>query len=187
MLVSVSEAARLKGVTKQTISEKLARLGIATAKRGREKVFSLAEYDAAANETTDPARIVAQETTKAARGDEAPPGGSAERDPGYTAQLARKAGFEADLKEMELQKLRGELRPIEEVTEVMTRCAEAIVRDIDQLPSFAEDLAGAIARGGVDALRGELKKRARQIRDTLARTMTLLAAEVDEPDEAPAA
>jgi phage terminase Nu1 subunit (DNA packaging protein) len=182
MLVSVSEAARIKGVTKQTISEKLQRLGIATAKRGREKVFRLAEYDAAANETTDPARLIAQQTTKTIRGDE-PTGAGGEKDPGYTQQLTRKAGFEADLKEIEIQKQRGELLPIAEVSEAMARCAEAIVRDVDQLPTFAEDLAGALARGGVDALRVELKKRARQIRETLARSMTLLATPDDEEAE----
>jgi hypothetical protein len=184
MLVSVTEAARIKGVTKQTISEKLARLGIPTAKRGREKVFSLAAYDEAANETTDPARIIAQDTARTIRGDEPQgvPAMPAERDPTYTKELTRKAGFEADLKQIEIEKQRGNLLPIEDVTDAMGRCAEALVREIDQLPTFADDLAAAIAKGGVAALRDSLKKHARQLRETLARSMTLLTS-ADDQDE----
>jgi hypothetical protein len=58
------------------------------------------------------------------------------------------------------------------------------VRDIDQLPTFADDLAAAVSRGGVAALRDELKKRARQLRETLKRSMTLIAGtDEDEAQE----
>ncbi len=189
VLVSVTEAARIKGVTKQTISEKLARLvgegRLTTAQRGREKVFSLAAYDEAANETTDPARLLARSTVRETRGDllaQSLPAG-VERDPTYTKELTRKAGYDADLKQIEIEKQRGQLLAIDDVTDAMSRCAEAMVRDIDQLQTFAEDLGAAMSRGGVAAIREELKKRSRQLRETLKQSMTLLATAEDDEIE----
>jgi DNA-binding transcriptional ArsR family regulator len=191
LMVSVTEAARIKGVAKQTISRKLARLEreglVKTAQRGREKIFSLAQYDLAANEITEPARLVARATSTAIHGEPGADAAAAERDPTYTEELRRKAGFEADLKQLQLERERGRLLDVEDATNAMARCAEVIVRDIDQLPTFADDLMAAFNRGGVSALRDELKKRVRQLRETLHRSLTLLASaeEEDEAEERP--
>jgi len=185
VMVSVSEAARLKGVRKQTISEKLARLvadgRIATERRGREKVFPLAVYDAAFEETTDPSRIIAEQTKKATAGAI----GSGENAGAVVNTELQKASIrakqlEADERQIRVDQLLGRLKPIEEVTAAMQDCAAAIVRDIDQLPTFADDLAAAVTRGGVAGLREALKAKAREIRQTLERTMKLTATDDDE-------
>lgn len=193
LLVSVSEAARMKGVTKQTISEKLARLVdaelIAVAKRGREKVFSLAAYDAAVNEVTDPARVIAQQTAKTVRTDDdedftAAPKASA-RPSAYNDALTRKAQLDADARQIDIDRQMGRLLPVDEVTIAMERCAEAVTRDLDQMVSFADDFAAAMTRGGVSALREEIRKKVRGLRATLAQSMTLLGGESDDQaDEA---
>lgn len=187
--VSVTELAEIKGVSKQAISKRLDRLIgdglIEVKKRGREKTVSLAEWDTVTNEVTDPAKLAGRDTTRAIE-DEATGGNGAaapEKDPTYTQAITRKARLDADLKEIEVEKQKGTLLAIDDVRASMERCAELIVRDIDQLPSFADDLAAAVAKGGVGGLREALKVKARQLRETLARSMSLAATTDEEPEE----
>ncbi len=160
--VSVTELAEIKGVSKQAISKRLQRLvgegRIATTRRGAELMVSLADWDTVTGELTNPARLVARATVRETRGEGAPdhsgatPGApqDAVRDPSYTQELTRKAGYEADLKEIEVRRKKGELLDAAEVTDAMTRCAEAMVRDIDRLPAYADDLADVVAKRGGD-------------------------------------
>jgi len=189
--VGVTALAGIKGVRKQTISERLARLQreglIEVRKRGKEKTVNLAEWDTVTGETTDPARLIAQQTSKAARGFDDNlannVGGTKEpTDPTYTQELTRKAGYDADLKAIELRRLRGELREVTEVLRSSETAAAALVRGIDQLPTFADDLAAAVAKSGVSGLRDALKQRAREMRKSLAATMATIAAGVASDD-----
>jgi len=183
--VSVTELARIKGVSKQAISKRLKRYEeegrIASQRHGGEVTISLAEWDTVAGEVTDPAKLAGADSTKILRGegDEA----RQTRDPTYTKEVARRAGYEADLKEIELRKKKGELVEVAAVVEAMTRCAEAIVRDLDRLPAHAEDLADVVARGGAPGLREQLKKIVRELRETLARSMSVLG-EAEQQEEA---
>ncbi|MEK9751734.1 MAG: hypothetical protein VW338_00785 [Rhodospirillaceae bacterium] len=185
--VSLTRLAALKGVSKQAISKRAGRLAdeglIELTRKGRELTVSLAEWDTVTEETTDPAKLVGRDTAAAARGEALDEeigkalGGAAnpKGDPTYTQELTRKAGYEADLKEIEIRRRRGELMETAQVQVAMERCAEAIVRDIDQIPTFAEDLVAAVGAGGVAAVRDVLKGKARELRDRLARSMNLLA------------
>lgn len=193
--LSVSELASLKGVTKQAISKRLTRMVeqqlIGTQRRGREITVSLAEWDKVAGEITDPAKLIGAETSAQLRGggrrieDEtaknlADP--NAKADPTYTQQLTRKAQFEADLKEMELKRQRGELLAIEDVRKAMEYCAELMVRDIDQLANFAEEVAAAVSKSGVPGAREILKAKSRALRERLAASMSLQP-ETEEEEE----
>lgn len=189
--VSVSELAKIKGVTKQTISERLARLVeqqlIEVRKRGREKTVSLAEWDTVTAETTDPARLVARDLRGGRSLDDDVAdnisGGKAPADPTYTKELTRKAGYDADLRKIDIDRQRGLLLEIGDVRVAMEECAAAIVRDIDQLPAYADDLAAAMSRAGVPGLRDALKAKAKQLRETLARSMSLLGTPKDDDEE----
>lgn len=196
VVVSVTELAGLKKVSKQAISRRLGRLEneglIKTGRRGVEKVVSLAAWDMATGEATDPSKLQGAATRAAIAGvapslDDAVAAniggpGKAEADPTYTKELTRKAGYDADLKEMQLRQQRGELVEIADVRIAMERCAEAINREIDQLPAFADDLAAAVASGGVPALRELLKVKARDLRERLQRSMTTLAIGVEDDE-----
>jgi hypothetical protein len=192
--VSVSELAGIKGVSPQAISKRLARLQaerlIAVTARGREKTVNLAEWDSVTGEVTDPARLQAQQTTKAVRGlDDHVTGNAAgtkePTDPTYTQELTRKAGYDADMQAIKVRKLRGELREVSEILRSAELAAEALVRAIDQLPTFADDLAAAVTKAGVPGLREALKLRAREMRKELAVTMAAIAtgAATDEEEE----
>lgn len=206
VVVSVTELALVKGVSKQAISARLQRweaqglirTGTRRGKRNTvEKTVSLAEYDTVAGEVSDPSKVQGHATRAAIVADAAGAlddevarnldgqGAGAAADPTLNRELTRKAGYDADLKEMQLRKQRGELLEIEGVRSSMERCAEAIVRDVDQLPAFADDLAAAVASGGVPALRELLKVKARELRERLARSMTLAMSDDEDDLEEP--
>lgn len=183
--VSVSELARVKGVTKQSIAKRLARLEvqglIRTWRSGKAKMVNLAEWDAVTREQSDLSRLMGAATAKATAGgnDGHTLDQPTSRDPSYTRELTRKAGYDADLKRLELDRLRSELLPIGDVTRAMERCAAAMVRDLDLLSACADDIAAAMTKSGVAGVRDVLKRVSRQLRTTLATSMTALA-EQDE-------
>jgi hypothetical protein len=154
--VSLSELAALKSVTRQSVSERLKRLEadgvIASRTRGGRKYVLLAAWDVATRDYTDPARLAGRNTSKALTGAAAPTGAA---DPTYTQELTRKARYDADLKEIELARQRGELVPVAEVTAAVDEAAAIIKSMLDRLPSHAEDVHAASA-GGPAAVRRAL-------------------------------
>ncbi|MBN9021304.1 MAG: hypothetical protein J0H08_04255 [Rhizobiales bacterium] len=184
-----AELARLKDVSRQAINKRWRRMeaeGLIHPTVGADGAarVSLAEWDMATGESTDPAKLLGAETAKVADGpDREPtqPAGNAK----YNQERARLARYDADKREIELRKLKGELVEVAAVADAMTRCAEAIVRDLDRLPALAEDFADVVARGGAPGLREQLKRVVREIRDTLARSMSLLGNTADaDPEDA---
>lgn len=175
--VSQSVLARIKGVSKQAINKRVRRFVddglIELDARGR---LRLEDWERVAEDVTDPSRLIARATTAAA--DEEVPA-AAKADGSYAREKAKGAQLDNELKQIALDKERGSLLALDEVTEAMARCAEVMVREIDQLPGRADDLATALSRGGVDGVRQALKSVARDMRDQLARNMRLLATEDD--------
>ncbi len=189
--VGVRQLAEMKGVSHPAISKRLRRFeeaGLVTVRReGRKTLVNVAQWDSAADEVTDPARLAGAATTRQMSAEPDAGATAANAGPGstntsaYSYQQARKAQYDADLKEIELAKQRGQLLPIADVEDAMIRCAESLVRAIDQLPAGADDLAAAVSRGGVPALRDALKTKARDLRQQLAQNMKILG-EDDETE-----
>ncbi|SHE67545.1 MarR family protein [Kaistia soli DSM 19436] len=190
--VSVSELARMKGLSKQAISKRLGRLVedglIRTHVRGREKVVSLAEWDTVTRDVTDPAKVAGARTRSGRNlsaepiADGATSPEDAARSPSYNRELTRKAGYDADLKEIELRKQRGELRTVQDIQAAATKVGETLVRLIEQLPTHADDIATAHGRGGASAVRDLLKAKARGMREAVVQALEALAAGAEESD-----
>ncbi|WP_127076158.1 MarR family transcriptional regulator [Rhodomicrobium lacus] len=186
--VSVSDLAARKGVTKQTISERVAKLvrdGLIETRPGpgRAKLVNLAAYDRAVGETGDAAKELGAATKASIRaqeqGEPAPATGG---DHVLAREQARRMAYEADLAKLKLEERLGNLLPIEDIEAAMVRCAEALTRAFEQLPTRADDLAAAVAKDGVNGARAFLKTVARDMRALLAKEMRLL--DKDEPQEA---
>lgn len=96
--------------------------------------------------------------------------------PTQSQALRDKTLFEARRAELKYRKEAGQLLDIGQVEKAAQVIAERLVRDVDQLPHAADDLATAFASGGVPALRAALKRQARRLRQTLAESMALLVA-----------
>jgi len=176
----ISALAVEKRVSKQAISKRVARLkaqGLLQTRAGARGSIEInvAEFDRITGETTD----LARSTSHAA-----PPAAPAPVDdpdaPIYTKEQARKAAYTADLAKLELDERLGRVIQMADVESAMIRAASAIVRQMDQLPSRTDDIASAVAAEGASGVRRILKTIARELRETVARELTLAAAEGHE-------
>ena len=176
---SVTAIAAMLGVDKAAVSRRAARLeasgAIQTVRDGRQKLINVAAYLAATEQTLDAVR--------AANGAQASPDKAPPADPTLAAQQARHVAIRADLAQIDLDKARGVLVPIDDVRESMTRAAGELVRSLEALPGKADDIAAALTRDGVPGLRVALKDIVRSVRERLASAMTILAAETAEDGE----
>lgn len=169
-----SEIASHKGVSRQAISKRAKRLIadglIDVDSAGR---ISLAQWDKAVGQTTDPSRFLALEMahSDAREAKESTDSSQESLDPSYNRAKARAAHYDAERKEIELRQLKGRLVDIDDLTNAMQDCAGKLVRVIDRLPSRADDLAAAYAREGVQGLRHVLKLVAEEWRELLADEM----------------
>lgn len=177
--VSGSELAKLKGVTKQTVSEKIARLVDAgklevRPGKGKAKLINVAAYDRAVGETTDLSRAQGAQTKAASEG-------AIPRDPTFTKHQADKAGYEAELKRLDLEERLGRLRAVEEIEAAAIACGETVVRLVEQLALKADEIAAAVAKDGVTGARSTLKAIQFDLRTKIAEAFTILAAGADAP------
>ena len=173
--VTISELARLRAVDKAAISRRVKRYeadGLMQTRPGKggTKLVSVAQFDRAAGQATDAVREL--NGTGAAVASPAVPG-----DPSLARQQARRAGYDADLKQLELEERLGKLLPVADVEHAMVACAQELVRVIEQMTARAEECAAGVAKDGVLGARAFLKALARDQRELLARSMTLLGAE----------
>jgi hypothetical protein len=164
--MSVSEVAAVKGVSKQAVSKRLQGLAgkVTTRRNGRELQMNLAEYDRAVGSETDPSQALrnAFQTVKTTAENPA----TSDTQNIYSDERARREGYAAELARLDLEERIGKLLKVADVEQAMVRCAEILVRSIDQLP----------ARTDNPDLRPILKDFARDLRDTVARELKLAAA-----------
>jgi hypothetical protein len=80
----------------------------------------------------------------------------------------RAARYAADLKYLDLEERLGRLVPVAEVEDAAQKCAEATVRVVDRLPTYADAIAAAVGKDGPAGARAKLKEIAREIRQAIA-------------------
>lgn len=176
LLLTISDLAKRKGVSKQAISKRVARLqseGRLTTHEGARggKLISMAEYDRVVGEVSDLGRETAAATVKRAAA--FVPGANA--GPVYTDEQARLAAYKADLAQLDLNERLGKLVEVEKLAEAGARIAEALVRVIEGLVGRADEVAAAVAKDGRTGARDALKVASRDLREALARELVALA------------
>lgn len=176
--VSLAELARIKGVTRQSVSRRLKRLNrsgaISIRRTGRGGVMvRLAEWDMVTRTFSDLGHL--------ADGDDGPP--EAGVGTAYTQALTRKVRYEADLKQIELDRRRAELLDARDVSGAMAQCHTAIAGVLSHIPDFADDLADAIVKGGHEGAGRFLSAAAVTLRKQLAAAMQALAESAAGPEE----
>jgi biotin operon repressor len=185
--LSISEIARLKDKSRQAIAkrvEALVEAGKLQTKPGEggTKLVNLAQFDRAVGETGDAVKEAAAATRAEAEADDA--------NPALRDHQSRAARYTADLKFLDLEERLGRLVPVAEVEEAAQKCAEATVRVVDRLPTYADAIAAAVGKDGPAGARAKLKEIAREIRQAIAEAhgdlarkaepMTLTPADFDE-------
>jgi DNA-binding Lrp family transcriptional regulator len=161
---SVAEVARRKGITRQSLNERVDRLaseGLIKVRRdGRSKLINVAEFDRVVGEVGDAVKEGAAATRAEAD--------DLEKNPALRDHQARAAQYTADLKFLDLEERLGRLVPVSEVEEAAVKCAESTVRVIDRLPTYADAVAAAVGKDGPAGARAKLKEIAREIRQAIA-------------------
>ncbi|WMT73941.1 hypothetical protein [Bradyrhizobium sp. Ash2021] len=161
---TVAEVARRKGVTRQSLNERVDRLAseglIKVRRAGRSKLINIAEFDRVVGEVGD----AIKEGAAATRADD----GDAEKNPALRDHQARAAQYTADLKFLDLEERLGRLVPVAEVEDAAAKCAEATVRIIDRLPTYADEIAAAVGKDGPAGARAKLKEIVRELRSGIA-------------------
>lgn len=196
---SISDLAIRKGVTKQTLAERVSRLeaqGRLTTRPGknRSKLVNIAEYDRAVGETTDLSHAAGAATKRmvetGSRGDDddtAPLPAGTSASSVYTQEQARHMAYKASMAELDLNERLGKLIPFDDLAKSAQRVAEMLVRQIDQVITRADEVAAAVARDGVQGARAALKTIARDLRKNAATALSKLGAPADDATTAPSA
>jgi DNA-binding IscR family transcriptional regulator len=185
--LSVSEIARQKEKSRQAIAKRvdsLVEAGLLETRPGPNgtKLVNLAQFDRAVGDTGDAFKEAGAETRAEAEADP-----TAVTSPALRDHQARAAQYTADLKFLDLEERLGRLVPVAEVKDAGQKAAEAIVRIVDRLPTYAEALAVVAVKDGTAGARGKLKDIARELRTAIADAMDVIAAEAEpstiEPGE----
>ena len=147
--VSVSELARLRGVDKAAISRRVARLeelGALSTRPGPRgsKLVNLTEFEEAIAKHGDAVNEANGRRAMVARDD----AGHSPDNPILAQEQARRTRIAADLGQLQLDTLKGELVRIADFSAGVTVQAETLARVVDQLPDEAVALAGADAKNG---------------------------------------
>jgi DNA-binding Lrp family transcriptional regulator len=167
--MSISQLARARGVTPQSIHERVARLvdsGLLQTRpgRGRERLIDVAQFDRAVGDNRE--RITVRDEVEAQASPRAPAEGA-----GLTKARTATAIYQARLLELELAERSGKVVPIDGVQEAATAFGEASVR-IFKMPLHRIDGLMAAAARGVSDFRAVLNE---LIHDQRARFSEALA------------
>lgn len=175
------EYARHRGVSPQAISKAVLAGKIAYTTSGRRKMIDAAAADFALGE-------VVEDLAPAA------PGGRRLESSSVSLTKARTESeiYRGKIAKLEYDRQIGALLEVAEVEASMSRAAAVIVHALELIPARAEDVAAAVASGGVAACREVLRTAVRDVRDRVHREMTVLSDEqlaadddLEDDDEGP--
>lgn len=180
--LSVSDLAKDHRVSKQAVSKNIERWTsagqtITTRRQGKALLVNVAEYDAARAEAGDGVHVLTEERKRDGPVDPA--------DPILAKEQARKAGYDADLKFIELEKQRGRLVEVEALDQAGADCGHIIGRAIDQIINRAEEIGIAYVKDGLQGARTVAKDVARQVKKRAAEELAKLPMLTAAPDTAP--
>lgn len=179
-----AQYAEHRGVTKQAINKlvKAGKIPVTVDAKGR-KVIDAVVADRALGEVRERVNVGDDGPSFAPRSTYTPP----QEGGGLTKAKTATEVYRARLAQLEYEERVGKLLSVDDVTRAMENCAEAIIRDLDRLPSKADDFAAAYIAGELSGLRAALREAVRGLRATLAETMRAKMAETDcGPEEATA-
>lgn len=172
---SVTDLAAARGVSKVAISKRVKSLeerGVVLSKAGPNgtKLIDVAAFDTAIGETTDFSRVRAKTSSGSA-----PASASNTATGAYTAAQAERMAYDARLKGLELARQQGLLVPVAQVAKAAALTAEKLLRAVDSMPTRADEIAVAVANGGIPAARKVLKDMVRDVRMRMAAELAGLA------------
>jgi len=178
--LSISDLAKHKGLSKQSLAERVVRFeaaGKLTTRPGpgRSKLVNVAEFDRAAGEIGDLAREQGAATRRGAASPPAPAAFAPPVDPDapvYTVEQARNMAYKAELARLDLEERQGKIVSVETVRAAAMRAGEEIVRVLERLPQAADELAVALTKEGSHGVRLALKQIGLSLRNDIAAALS---------------
>lgn len=174
--VSVSELAKMKGISRQTASEKVSRLEkegrLSTRMNGRLRMVELATYDRLVGQVGDAAREIGAATKKTT--DDASGNGGALRD----AQT-EKAKYETRLKALDFAERSGQVVPLKGehgIEGALIKVCDQVVRDLGAPMQWIDEMMEA-SRKGEPHLRRLIRTKIGEMRKTVAEHLLAVSGE----------
>jgi hypothetical protein len=179
--VSISELARRKGITPQSVSERIARLGAKIELRpgrGRERLVNIAQFDQLTGDNSFLPQASAAATVRMLADEPlapvlpAAPGGKTISD-----VQREKLLYDTGLTALKYAEARGEVVPLggEHGLEQATReIGDAFRQAVGRLHMRAPEIAAAAVKDGVTGVRLQLKAAEREILGSLAMALAVL-------------
>lgn len=174
--VSVSDLAKMKGISRQTASEKVAKLEsegrLETRKNGRLRMVELATYDRLVGQVGDASREMGAATKKG--GDETSGNGGALRD----AQT-EKAKYETRLKALDFAERSGQVVPLKGehgIEGALIKVCDSVVRDLGMPMQWIDEIMEA-ARKGEAPLRRLMRNKIAEQRKAVAEHLLAVSGE----------
>jgi len=166
-LITLSELARRKGVKPPSMCERVLRLeklgSLTVHKRGRNRLVNEAEFDLAVDGDGDAVAEVRVEREPID-----------DRGELRDVQFDR-AKYERDMIKLKVDREKARLRPIEDIQAGAIAAAIAVVRGLERLPQQSSELYEIATKRGERALRDQLEKLTREIRQACADELKTLA------------
>ncbi|MBB4952751.1 DNA-binding transcriptional ArsR family regulator [Agrobacterium vitis] len=180
--VTVAKLAQIKGISRQSASEKVARLEregrLQTRRDGRNRLVELATYDRIVGQVGDAAREIGAESKRVV--DVPPLAESA----GLRDAQAQRAQYEAKLKALDYAERTGQLLPIRGdhgIETALLKVSDQIVRDLNAPMTWIDDLMEA-ARQGEPALRRVLRTKITAMKKKIADHLLVIAGEAAQAE-----
>lgn len=181
--MSVTDLARIRGVSQQAVSKRLKHLGQAVPTRidGRKVLVHAPSFDAITRQTHDPAQDLRNRRLKGMPADdEADLFDETVAAPNFNVAAAREKLAKAEIAENRLAIQRGELVQAREIEKAAVECGTSIAQAIASIKASSGKLYAA-AKGGEDALHIELVGVVNKALETVGEAMAKLASRV--PDQ----
>ena len=180
--VSLSELAKLKGISRQSVNEKVSRLEkegrLSTKKDGRRRMVELATFDRIVGQVGDGVREIGAQTKRK--------DADTQLNSGLRDAQADNAAYAAKLKALDYAERTGQVVPRQGehgIEEALVKVTSKILRDFGQPMNWVPDLMEA-ARAGEPALRRVLQGKIHDLRKTVAEHLMVLVAEGEEAERA---
>lgn len=177
--ITVSELAQRKGLTRQTVAERVNRLEeegrISTRREGRSRLVELAAYDRAVGAVGDAAKEIGAQTKR----DE----GSSENSGLRDAQTER-AKYEARLKALDFAERSGLVIPVKGengIEGALIKICDQVLRDLGTPMQWVDDLMEA-SRKGEPHLRRVIRTKIAEQRKLVAEHLMALAGEAAQAE-----
>lgn len=148
--VPVAELAKLKGYSRQNAHKRVAEFAarglIELRGTGRTKTVSIAAFDAAIDQTENPAKKPDDPNVPVL----------------FKDAKARTEHYKSELARLDLEERLGQLRPIAEIADALTALGAEILRATEDMDRWADELFASAKKEGVAAFRAKLKRRRRE-------------------------